>query len=158
MHDVHIRLAHLDDVPDIVGVLRDSITELCDLDHQGDRETLALWLKNKTVPNVSNWMSDPSQNMFVAQIETEIAGVGLVHEGGEIRLCYISPGWIGTGSGRLLLEAMENQARNWGLDSVFLSSTNKARTFYEHHGYQPGLCTKPGFGLSICYGYEKSLV
>ena len=54
-----------------------------------------------------------------------------------------------------LLEALEEQARQWGLPQIKLISTSKARTFYEEFGYLQDGDPVPGRGSVIDYNYIK---
>ena len=47
---------------------------------------------------------------------------------GEIQLCYASPEVRYRGAGKLMLNALEQQAVGWGLKKVFLTSTLTAQS------------------------------
>jgi len=145
------------DAPPAVVVLRRSITELCGADHLEDAATLERWLSNKTAAHFRRWLADPESALYIAELEATIAGVGLVHQSGEIRLCYVSPDFQRAGAGRALLAALEEQARDWGLESVRLDSSRAALTFYARHGYVPSGAPTPGFGVTICHPHSKQL-
>ena len=62
------------------------------------------------------------------------------------------------GIGRALLEALEAQAKRWGLVEIRLISTAGARPFYERHGYvSTGERSVHGFGVLRDYLYSKPL-
>jgi GNAT superfamily N-acetyltransferase len=102
-------------------------------------------------------LEDGDTWLVVAEIDDVICGVGLLHRAGEIRLCYVRPGFQRAGIGRATLAGLEAQAAAWGLTTLTLGSTIAARPFYEKSGYvsvgEP-IC---GFGLVNCYPYAKSL-
>lgn len=152
-----IRQAHAEDVQEMAEVLRRSITELCVFDHRGDADTLEKWLANKRPQHVLEWLADPDLFCVIAEAEGRIAGVGLLHRSGEVRLCYVAPGVQRKGVGKALYSALEKQARAWGLERLRLESTLGARPFYEALGFKPAGCAKPRFGISHCHPYEKAL-
>lgn len=157
MKPVLIRHALAEDDEEAVAVLRQSITELCVLDHQGDTATLEKWLSNKTPDQFARWLSNPDSRLLVALVGPAMAGVGALHRSGEIRLCYVRPGFTKLGVGRALLDALEAEARAWQLERVTLHSSLTARHFYERCGYVSAGDSLSGFGVSRAYPYAKSL-
>ncbi|HKB61288.1 MAG TPA: GNAT family N-acetyltransferase [Burkholderiales bacterium] len=154
---VAVRKAEPRDAEAAAAALRRSITELCTLDHHGDADTLAKWLSNKTPRDFLSWLAAEDNLCVVAETNKQIMGVGLLHRGGEVRLCYLAPGAQGQGLGKAILGALEEKAREWGLRRLHLESTVSARPFYERVGYRPAGAAKPGFGISHCHPYEKKL-
>jgi GNAT superfamily N-acetyltransferase len=151
------RRAEPRDADDAAAVLRRSITELCVADHQNDPVTLELWLRNKTAEQFLVWLDRDENHVVVVDSSAGIAGVGLLHRSGEIRLCYVCPGWERLGIGTAVLRALEIQAEIWGLTRLTLESTATARSFYERHGYVPVGGCRPGLGVSCCHPYEKAM-
>src|SRR5882762_1577759 len=154
---VAVRKAEPKDAEAAAAVLRRSITELCTLDHHGDADTLAKWVANKTTRDFLSWLAAEDNFCVVAEANDRIMGVGLLHRSGEVRLCYLAPGAQGRGSGKAILGALEEKAREWGLRKLHLESTVSARPFYERVGYRPGGAAKQCFGISHCHPYEKIL-
>ena len=152
-----VRKAEPKDAEAATAVLRRSITELCTLDHHGDVDTLAKWLANKTTRDFLSWLAAEDNFCVVAEANDRIMGVGLLHRSGEVRLCYLAPGAQGRGSGKAILGALEEKAREWGLRKLHLESTVSARPFYERVGYRSRGAAKAGFGISHCHPYEKIL-
>ena len=158
MNPCVIRSALPSDAASAVTVLRASITQLCVIDHQNDPATLERWLQNKTIPHFHQWLADPENSVHVAEIETELCGVGLLRKSGDLQLCYVQPGRQRSGIGSSLLRVLEATAKEWGLNTVRLISTATARTFYERHGYlSTGEESVPGFGVLRDYHYVKVL-
>jgi GNAT superfamily N-acetyltransferase len=151
------RTACSDDAEAAVAVLRASITKLCELDHRGDTATLATWLSNKTPENFLRWQADPDNCLLVAEQAGSIRGVGCLHRSGEIRLCYVQPGFQRSGVGRALLQDLEGRARLWRLTRLTLNSTAGARVFYERQGFRATQCDACAFGVLRCYPYERAL-
>jgi GNAT superfamily N-acetyltransferase len=154
---VSVRQAVPEDADAAVTVLRRSITELCIADHRGDAETIAGWLANKTPQNFVAWLRDGDNFCVVAEANDRLSGVGLLHRSGELRLCYLSPGAQGQGTGKAIYVALEEKARAWGLKKLNLESTVAACPFYESLGFRSAGAATPGFGLSHCHPYEKPL-
>jgi GNAT superfamily N-acetyltransferase len=154
---ISTRMADADDAAEAIELLRRSFMELCVDGHQNDEATVQAWLQNKTTERFARWLADPDTRVIIAECDGAIRGVGSIHRSGEIRLCYVWPGFQATGVGRALLTALEEHAHLWRLSSVHLTSGIGARAFYERCGYQPSEIARPGFGISILFPYAKVL-
>jgi GNAT superfamily N-acetyltransferase len=158
MNECIVRPAVVSDAASAVAVLRDSITCLCVADHQNDPSTLQRWLQNKTADNFSKWLQDSERHFVVAELDSEVCGVGMIRNNGDLDLCYIQPGKERLGIGAAILQALEAQAALWRLSKLQLISTANARGFYEHHGYVfTGEESVPGYGVVRDYSYAKTL-
>ena len=157
MNAVVTRFATPADAAGAVAVLRASITQLCELDHQSDALTLDRWLSNKTVENFLTWLADPDSRIVVAELEPAIAGVAAIHRSGEVRLCYVRPDATRLGVGRGMLMAIEAQARQWGINRLDLRSSLTARSFYERCGYVSAGPSVASYGVLRAYPYAKIL-
>jgi len=157
MSIVTTRLATPADAHEATVVLRASITELCALDHQHDAPTLERWLRNKTPEIFRGWCADSESRMVVAERGGAIAGVATLHRSGEILLCYVGPVFVRTGVGHALLLALEDHARDWGITTLRLRSSQTARQFYEHHGFESAGDPTSSFGVLLGYPYTKVL-
>jgi GNAT superfamily N-acetyltransferase len=150
-----IRKAQIEDADEACLVVRRSIVELCHTDHQADAPTLALWLANKTAENMRKWMDQ--SHVFVATDGSTILGVGSIRGSGEIMLNYVSPDARFRGVSKALMERLEAQASELGVDVVILQSSATARQFYLAAGYtETGPPTK-GFGRTLGYPMSKRL-
>ncbi|AIC28081.1 N-Acyltransferase family protein [Rhizobium etli bv. phaseoli str. IE4803] len=127
--------ARVEDAPDCVRVLRQSIAELCWADHHGDAAAIGEWLENKTAENVSMWIQNPRTIFFIGKVAGLISGVGSALVSGEITLLYVDPAVRYQGLSTALLEALEERLRCIGSSKSFLSSTETARAFYVSRGY-----------------------
>jgi GNAT superfamily N-acetyltransferase len=152
-----VREAEPRDAENAVAVIRRSITQLCADDHRGDAGTIAKWLANKTPEAFRAWLASDDNFCVLAESNSEVVGVGLIHRSGEVRLCYLSPGTQRRGIGKAIYLALESKARQWGLHKLTLESTVGACAFYESVGYRPAGASRPGFGISRCHPYEKTL-
>jgi GNAT superfamily N-acetyltransferase len=126
-----------------------SIREICAPDYGHDQALLERWCANKTVANVTGWITHPAHYFLVAEVPPlGIVGAGLLHmPQGEIWLCYIVPEVLHQGVGKRLLAAMEEQASALGHTHVCLESSITGRDFYLRHGYHPN--GPPSYGNQI---------
>lgn len=130
-----IRKATDGDAAAVCRVCREAIIRSCVADHHNDSAITALWTANKTPDRALGWIRDESGFFVVAEVAGEVAGVSMVKEDGYVALCYVLPEQQGKGLGRGLLEAVEAQARGWGLSELHLESTETALLFYAASGY-----------------------
>lgn len=157
MARISIRPATPRDAAQAVEVLRESITALCVLDHGDDPAKLGPWLQNKTPEHFLRWLDEPDSWLIVAERETELCGVAMIHACHYVRLCYVRPGREHAGVGTALLYTLETHAREHGSLQVKLTSSASARGFYERHGYRPSNEAVPGFAGMPVYAYAKAL-
>ena len=151
-----VRAARPADAQAAVEILRRSIIQSCIADHHGDAATLQQWLANKTPEQFISWLGDGNKHCVVAALDA-LCGVAMLHRSGEVLLCYVSPDQQGRGVGQALHAALEAKAMEWGLARLHLDSTLAAQRFYEQLGYSSTGSPRPGFGVSLCYPYEKPL-
>jgi GNAT superfamily N-acetyltransferase len=76
-------------------------------------------------------------DVIVAELDGAVAGVAsLAGTPPEVELdaCFVEPGAIGTGVGRLLVDAARARARRAGARSMVVESDPNAEAFYAHLG------------------------
>jgi GNAT superfamily N-acetyltransferase len=151
---MEIRVAHTGDAEQACMVLRRSIQELCHADHNGDAARLADWLSNKTPENVAAWIRNPQSLVFVAVEGETILGVAAMTKTGKITLNYVSPDARFRGISKALIDRLEAQARELGLDRCTLNSTETARQFYLSRGYQDQIA----LANEACRSMAKALI
>ena len=149
---IDIRKALPGDAPAACTLLRRSIEEGRRDDHRDNPEVLGAWLGNKTPATVAAWFSTPSNFAQVAESEGELVGLALLTQAGKLALCYVLPEALRCGVGRALLAAVEEQARAWNINKLFLHSPGGASVFFERHGYLNAGKEKS------CYGLECDLL
>jgi len=103
------------------------------------------------------WLTDPDNHVVVALVGDRLAGVGMLHRSGEIRLFFTAPGVQRQGIGTAIHASLETHARTWGLQRLHLHSTWLACTFYEALGYRSHGDAEVLFGALRGYPYEKVL-
>ena len=149
----HIREACAADAAAACAVLRRSIVELCAADHGHDVQFLGRWLANKTPENVTAWIADPGNIVYVAVADGTIAGVAAMTRAGMVTLNYVSPDARFKGVSKALLAALESKAAELGLAQCRLESTKTARRFYEAAGYRD----QPSAEAGACLPMVKTL-
>src|SRR5262245_12625091 len=154
---MQIRKAVLEDAVQACEVIRRSIVELCQADHNDDPVILKKWLANKTPDNVRTWIAAPDGHLFVAAEGEQILGVAAVRSSGEITLNYVSPAARFRGVSKALLQQLEATARALRCDRCVLTSTATARRFYLAAGYQELGPPTTGFPTSVSRRMEKQL-
>lgn len=90
-------------------------------------------------------IGEPSVDFVVAETGGEVVGFGEVtradpddYDGradGEIRAVYVHPDHARGGVGSALLADLERRATDRGFETVALTASLNAVSFYEHHGY-----------------------
>ncbi|AMW33861.1 GNAT family N-acetyltransferase [Haematospirillum jordaniae] len=133
---VHIRTGELGDVCAATDVLRRSIVELCQADHGGSPERIALWLANKTPETVALWIDSESLRFVVAEDANCVVGVGAASVDGEILLNYVDPRCRFQGISRAVLSHLEAWISGRAYSTVMLTSTKTALPFYLAAGYR----------------------
>jgi GNAT superfamily N-acetyltransferase len=162
--NTEIRTARAKDAVAACNVLRRSISECCTEDHRNDEAILGAWLGNKTPETVESWFMSPSGYSLVAITDNQLVGVAMLTRAGKIVLCYVAPEQRFTGIGKALLEALEAQAKQWGLATLQVVSTVTAKSFYLRNGYLSGGTTKCVFGIEaisfskrLCTSYRQKV-
>lgn len=150
-----IRTATPEDASAACDVLCRSIVECCTQDHCNDRTLLDAWLGNKNPKTVAGWFASPTNCSLVAELDGKLIGVGLVTQAGKLSLCYVVPEALHIGAGKALLQALEQQARAWGVSTIRLHSTSAASAFYARNGYIHGGREKSCFGLECDFFWKK---
>ncbi len=154
---ISIRTARPEDADEAIGVVRSAITHSCIADHRKDAATLSRWLANKTAENFRTWIANEENFCLVAEADDRIAGVGLLHRSGELRLVYLAPAWQRQGIGGEIVRALESQASRWGLSEIRVGSTQGARAFYAALGYSSTGPAQAVFGVLLSHPYAKRL-
>jgi len=152
-----VREAVPEDADEACAILRRSITELCHADHGGDAANLEPWLANKTPGNVRAWINAPQASVFVASDGKALLGVSAITDSGHVTLNYVAPEARFRGVSRLLLRRLEDRARELGIATCRLKSTETAHKFYLSAGYRDAAPPEQGPGRVRCYPMSKPL-
>lgn len=128
-----IKEATINDVPQILSVLRDSILS-CEKDHENNKKIIENWLANKTEDNLILWIN--AGIAFVYKDKNNVFGFILGSYNGEILLNYVSPDRQGAGIGRDLLNKIKDVYKNNGIEKITLDSTITAKNFYIKNNFK----------------------
>jgi GNAT superfamily N-acetyltransferase len=152
---IEIRTAGPDDAAAACRVLCRSITECCAADHLNQPQLMQGWLGNKTPDNVASWIASPSNYTLVALRDGELVGVALLTQAGKLSLCYLLPEAQHVGIGKAMLEAVESQARYWGISVLRLHGTAAGRAFFARNGYVLAGKEKACYGIECDFFWKK---
>ena len=152
---MEVRDACEQDAGEACLVVRRSISELCSLDHQGDRNTLDLWLANKTAANMRRWIRE--HHVLVAAEASAILGVAAMTSSGEIILNYVSPDARFRSVSKALVRGLEVRAAKLGIGLLTLKSTATAAHFYRSAGYTESGAPTQGHGITTAHPMQKRL-
>jgi GNAT superfamily N-acetyltransferase len=150
-----IRPAQISDADRAIGVIRRSIQELCELDHNNDPATLSMWLSNKTADNMLQWIA--AHTVLVAVEGERIAGVASVRADGHVLLNYVAPEARSQGASKCLMQGIEAWASGRGLKWLTLDSTATALRFYHSTGWTTTGPPQPGFGVTMRNPMRKAV-
>ena len=130
--DVSIRSGRIEDAEAVCRVIKDSVTNLCQLDHHNDPAEISEWLSNKTSRNMEIWI-DRNTTFCAIDDHESIIGVSMVSPNQEILLNYVMPNYARQGIGTRMLKEIEASCPTGTLISV--QSTLSALYFYQHRGF-----------------------
>lgn len=74
------------------------------------------------------------KGIYVCVDKDKIVGTGTLYDG-EVMACFILPEYQGKGIGREIVRTLEKEAKDKGLEKVWLVSVLSAVKFYEKLGY-----------------------
>lgn len=97
----------------------------------------AVFVREQRVPEEMEWDEFDTDSIHFLALNAKQQAVGcvrLLHSGQISRLCVTEP-LRGQGIGRLLLETVENEARQQSMSEVFLHAQTQASHFYEAAGF-----------------------
>jgi hypothetical protein len=110
-----------------------------------------------TAENLRLWIASQSNFTVVAVHGERICGFGMHHDSGEVLLYYVTSEAGFLGASTLIPQANEQQARRWGLQKLFLTSTITARSFYEPRGWIVSGDPITVFGMEWIFPITKAL-
>ena len=113
---MQVRRAEIADADCAIDIIRRSIRELCSLDHKDDSATLSLWLTNKTVDNMRQWIA--THTVLVAVEGEQMTGVAAVRADGEVFLNYVAPEARFRGASKSLMRGIEAWASRHGRQAM----------------------------------------
>lgn len=128
-----IRKAKQEDKESIWRVHVKAVRETC-VSHYS-QEVIQIWAERMRPEKYEDAIR--SNEFFVAEENGAVVGFGeLDQAGGEIQGLYVSPDVARRGVGQKLLSTLEERARAFGLESLHLTSSLNAVSFYERAGFK----------------------
>ena len=152
---MQVKPAEIADADAAIDVIRRSIQQLCELDHNNDPATLSMWLANKTADNMRLWIAD--HTVLVAVEGERIAGVASVRADGHVLLNYVAPEARFHGASKRLMQAIEAWGASRGHQWLTLDSSATALRFYRSVGWAVAGPPQPGFGVTMQYPMRKAV-
>jgi len=132
--NMHIRPFKEEDGDAVQQVHERAVRDVCSEDYAPDQ--VEVWTEYSREESPEAIKKD-EVHRFVAVEDGEVIGFGEYDEDKrEITGLYVHPDRMGNGAGEALLERVEQDAREHGLDTLECYSTITAKTFYERHGYE----------------------
>ncbi len=127
-----LRDAVLSETPQLAELHRRSVLELA-AEYYSKKQVEA-WVKGIAPDNYRQPILEG--RLTVVEAEGRIAGFSIVGpEPGRLGLLYVNPDFARQGVGRLLVEKIEAEALDRGLDLISLDSSLNALAFYEKLGF-----------------------
>jgi len=127
-------------------------------DYQDDirsiRNEVFIWEQN--VPEAIEFDGKDAESTFALALAEsgEAIGTGRLSQTGKIGRLAVRKTHRNTGIGTLILETLENEARNQGLEQVFLHGQVHAIDFYKKRGYLEKGQTFTEAGIEHLYMYK----
>ena len=128
-----IRAAKIQDIPEILHVLQESIRS-CVQDHQREESKIQAWLEKITHSNLLLWMH--YNDSWIYSMNQQTVGFIMVSDIGKILLNYTLPDLQGQGIGTSLLNSVIAHLKLRNLEQITLDSTQTALAFYQKQGFQ----------------------
>jgi putative acetyltransferase len=100
------------------------------------KEQLDAWAPITSL-NTKGWKKKWSKlNPFVATAEDNIVGFAEFEQNGHIDCFYCHHTWLGKGVGSALMHAIENEAKDKGINKIFAEVSITAKPFFETKGFK----------------------
>lgn len=127
-----IRPFKITDVPQIAQLFHDTIRNININDYSVDQ--VKAWAPDDIY--FRDWEKECSHKYtFVAEDQEVIAGFAELEEKGFIDCFYCHKDFQGQGIGKLLLQAIQNKAKDLGLDRVYAEVSITAKPFFTKMGF-----------------------
>jgi putative acetyltransferase len=100
------------------------------------QEQVEAWAPDLKSVDLFRWQeSFKNKYVFVAELESTIAGFGELEPNGHIDRFYISHLFVGKGVGKKIYAELETKARELRLERLFVEASITAKPFFEKLGY-----------------------
>ncbi|MCO8043336.1 GNAT family N-acetyltransferase [Acinetobacter bohemicus] len=132
MNKIMIREGKVQDIPQIIQVIHDSI-QSCVLDHQREDSVIQTWLEkfNQAYLIVEMLYND----CWVYILHDRVVGFLMVSDRGEILMHYVSADCQRMGFGTQLIQQMSVSLARKKIHQLEIQSTQTALAYYQKHGF-----------------------
>ena len=130
-----IRLATIDDTPEIANLLKSSVNSLCVDDYSVEQiETLVNYFN---ADFYREGIADNHRIIYVAEIDGEMVGFGSISEDARA-ICdlFVLPDYTRQGIASMLLNKLEQIALQKGTSKLWAMASLPAQPFYADHGFK----------------------
>ena len=128
-----IREGKVQDIPQIIDVIQDSIRSCVD-DHHRHENIIQPWLERYTDAQMISEML--YNDCWVYLIHDKVVGFIMVTDKGEIKMHFVSTNSQKMGIGSALYEHMLAQISTRDIHKIEVKSTLSSLDFYSHLGFQ----------------------
>jgi putative acetyltransferase len=120
------------DAAAIATLFRDTIRRINRKDYS--EEQVRAWAPDEI--DVATW-AEKLANRYSVVVESDgiIVGFGDIEADGHLDHLYVHADHLGCGIGRMLLAALEAEARQRGIARLFTEASITARAFFAHYGF-----------------------
>ena len=132
MNNMVIREGKIQDIPQIIQVIHDSI-QSCVLDHQREASKIQTWLEK--FDHASLIVDMLYNDCWVYLVHDKVVGFLLVSDTGEIRMHYIAPNYQRLGFGTQLFHQMHHTLLKKKIHQIEIQSTQTALSYYQRCGF-----------------------
>lgn len=134
MNNIMIREGKVEDIPQIIQVIHDSI-QSCVLDHQREASKIQTWLEHF---NHASLIVDMLYNdCWVYILHDKVVGFLLVSDTGEILMHYVRASCQRLGFGTQLFDQMYISLLKKKIHQIHIRSTQTALSYYQRCGFYP---------------------
>ena len=127
-----LRQARGDEIPALWKLRTNAVAHACAAHYAP--EVLAAWLASPAPASLHQLVARGGGTVVTE--DGQLLGYAVLDaDSGEVEAVFVDPAWHGRGIGRILLDALEADARAAGIEHLFLSASLNAVPFYERAGF-----------------------
>lgn len=133
---VTLRLATPEDAREVVRVHREAVLAVSE--HYYSAAQLQHWapkLSDERIAQAARDIGKRDDVFFVATRDSVIVGFGSVFADGLVQCIYVHPDHGNQGVGTVLMDRLEQTARDLGASSLRLEASRNAEAFYHRRGF-----------------------
>jgi N-acetylglutamate synthase-like GNAT family acetyltransferase len=143
MNEHVVREATADDAAQILELRERSILALCVGDYAD--EQIAAWMGKRLATEYQQYIE--KSPFFVSTLGSKVTGYAAYNPNSQqLSAVYVDPDFVRQGAATSLVKAVISDARERGVESLWLDASLTAVPFYEAAGFTPVKETKYAFG------------